>query len=62
MDCKENEDGTFTIEWDENDPVESVMNDWTEDDFIRVITEYAEKVLAENQFINDKHRDTEQTS
>ena len=37
IDCKENEDGTFTITWDENDPVESVLNTWTEQDFIDTI-------------------------
>ena len=24
----------FTIEWDENDPQESIFNDWTKEDFI----------------------------
>jgi len=37
IDCTENEDGTFTISWDENDPVESLMNTWTEQDFIDII-------------------------
>ena len=30
----ENGDGSFTIEWDENDPQESILNDWTKQDFI----------------------------
>ncbi|UNH61154.1 hypothetical protein SSZBM1_37 [Synechococcus phage S-SZBM1] len=30
----ENEDGSFTISWDENDPYESIFNEWTEKDFI----------------------------
>lgn len=37
IDVKENEDGTFEISWDENDPVESVLNTWTEQDFIDTI-------------------------
>lgn len=37
IDVKENEDGSFTITWDENDPVESVLNTWTESNFIQVI-------------------------
>jgi len=37
IDCTENEDGTLTITWDENDPVESVLNTWTEQDFIDTI-------------------------
>ena len=27
-------DNTFTISWDENDPQESIFNDWTKEDFI----------------------------
>jgi hypothetical protein len=45
IDCKENEDGSFTISWDENDPIESILNDWTEEDFIKVIIEHAEKTI-----------------
>ena len=30
----ENDDGSFNISWDENDPAESIFNDWTEQDFI----------------------------
>jgi len=30
----ENDDGSFTIDWDENDPQESILNDWTKQDFI----------------------------
>ena len=50
IDCKENEDGSFTISWDENDPIESVLNYWTEADFIEVITNYAEEILAAEKF------------
>jgi len=37
IDCTQNEDGTFTISWDENDPQESMFNTWTEEDFINAI-------------------------
>jgi len=37
IDVKENEDGSFDISWDENDPVESALNTWTEQDFIDTI-------------------------
>ena len=48
MKVTENEDGKgFLIEWDSNDPVESVFNDWKEEDFIRVIMEYAQGVIEE---------------
>ena len=33
-------DNTFTISWDENDPQESIFNTWTEQDFINAITDY----------------------
>jgi hypothetical protein len=36
---KELEDHSFEISWDENDPVESMMNTWTEEDFVRAIQE-----------------------
>ncbi len=37
-------DGSMTIDWDENDPVESIMNDWTSEDFIQVLKEHLEQV------------------
>jgi hypothetical protein len=40
---KELEDHSFEISWDENDPVESMMNTWTEEDFIRAIREELKK-------------------
>jgi hypothetical protein len=33
----ENPDGSMTIDWNPNDPVESIMNEWTEQDFIDAI-------------------------
>lgn len=48
MKVTENEDGKgFLIEWDANDPVESVFNDWKEEDFVKVIMEYAQGVIEE---------------
>ena len=40
IDCTENEDGTFTIYWDENDPNEKFLNDWTQEDFINALQNY----------------------
>lgn len=37
INCVLEDDGTLTISWDENDPVESQLNDWTEQDFIDCI-------------------------
>lgn len=33
----QNPDGTFEITWDENDPQESILNHWSEEDFINAI-------------------------
>ena len=37
INVKDNEDGSFTVEWDENDKDESFFNDWTKDDFTRFL-------------------------
>lgn len=58
IDCKENEDGSFTISWDANDPIESVLNDWTEEDFIEVITNYAEEIIAAEKFISKNSKES----
>ena len=34
INVKDSGDGSFIIEWDENDPAESILNDWTKEDFI----------------------------
>lgn len=44
----ENTDGTFTIDWDHEDPQESILNDWTEEDFTNYIRTYCEKLIAES--------------
>jgi hypothetical protein len=44
IEVKEEIDGSFTIYWDENDPQESILNTWTEQDFIDVITQKLEKI------------------
>jgi hypothetical protein len=40
----ENEDKSFTISWDETSPTESILNTWTEEDFIKVIMERVEEL------------------
>ena len=37
INVKQEDDKTFTISWDENDPQESILNTWTEEDFINAI-------------------------
>ena len=38
----EESDGSITIHWDTNDPVESIMNDWTAEDFIQTFKYHLE--------------------
>ena len=38
----------FTISWDENSPTESILNTWTEDDFIRAIKQSIEALNEED--------------
>lgn len=47
IECKETEEG-FEITWDPDDPIESAFNTWTEEDFIRVIMEHANKLIEEH--------------
>jgi len=52
IDCTQNEDGTFTVSWDENDPQESIFNNWKEEDFINAITNYLNS-LKESGEVDD---------
>ena len=45
----ENEDKSLTISWDETSPTESILNTWTEEDFIRAISEYLETLKDDQQ-------------
>ncbi len=36
---EEHGNGTFTIHWDEKDPATSPLNSWSEEDFLRAITQ-----------------------
>ena len=45
----ENEDKSFTISWDETSPTESILNTWTEEDFIKVIMERVESLKNDQQ-------------
>jgi hypothetical protein len=49
IDVKEEQDGSFTISWDENDPTESILNTWTEQDFIDCIKQECEKIIDQNK-------------
>lgn len=46
---EENEDGSLEIFWDKYDPVESILNTWTEQQFIDAIMQTANEVLKQNE-------------
>ena len=37
INVKQEDDGSLTITWDENDPKENILGTWTEEDFINAI-------------------------
>ena len=43
----EEKDGSLNISWDENDPKESLLNQFTEQDFIDVIMQYTNQIQQE---------------
>lgn len=49
LQVNENEDGSFTMEWDPEDPMWSWLNTLSEEDISKIITEYAQKVLDNEQ-------------
>jgi hypothetical protein len=51
LQIKENEDGTFTFEWDSEDPKWSWMNDVSNDEISEIISNYLTQ-LNENETIN----------
>ena len=44
-----NEDGSFTIEGDKEDPYESIFNDWTQEDFSNALKEYIQEKEEEER-------------
>lgn len=44
------DDGSFTLEWDEEHPVTSIFNTWTEKDFIDVIMKQCRETLGKEEF------------
>lgn len=49
MTVTEEEDGSFTVEWDPDHPVTSYFNDFTEKDFIEIIMAHCKSVLAKEK-------------
>jgi len=54
-----NDDETITFNWDENDPVDSVLNTWTEQDFLNAILNYCKEVIGEEAYnkIIEEHQE-----
>ena len=48
INVKDNEDGSFVIEWDETDEAESIFNDWTKEDFTNFLRWAAEEELSKD--------------
>ncbi|ARW56932.1 hypothetical protein [Synechococcus phage S-B64] len=51
INVEEHEDGSFTISWDENDPEESIFNDWTKEDFINFFKYRLSQDQSEKEYI-----------
>jgi len=51
-------DGNFEIEWDENDPIESQLNEWSEDDFVNAILQGCEQLMSITNPTKFNHNDT----
>ena len=45
IEVKEEANGSFTINWDENDPLESMLNTWKEDDFVNAISQQLNMII-----------------
>ncbi len=50
---EQNEDGSFSLEWDPEDPLWSWMNTMTEEEITKIITDYAEQVINDSLISDD---------
>jgi len=55
-------ENTFIIEWDHEDPGESIFNSFTEQDFIEVLRYYAEKSLVESKYTSKTIKEFRETN
>jgi len=44
------DDETIIFDWDENDPAYSVLNTWTEQDFMDAILNYFKETIGEEEY------------
>ena len=55
-------ENTFTIEWDPEDPGESIFNSFTEEDFIEVLKYYAERSLSIDKYSKQFREESQETN
>jgi len=55
-------ENTFIIEWDSEDPGESIFNSFTEEDFIEVLRYYAERSLSIDKYSRQSREESEETN
>jgi len=53
---------TFTIEWDEKDPGESIFNSFTEQDFIDLLQYYCEQELSKLEYSKSSSKKSRETN
>ena len=44
------DDETIIFDWDENDPADSVLNTWTEQDFLYAILNWSKEAIGEEEY------------
>ena len=55
-------ENTFIIEWDHEDPGESIFNSFTEQDFIEVLKYYAERSLSIDKYSGQFREESQETN
>jgi len=55
-------ENTFIIEWDHEDPEESIFNSFTEQDFIEVLKYYAERSLSIDKYSSQSREESPETN
>ena len=50
---EQNDDGSFSLEWDPEDPLWSWLNTMTEEEITKIITDYAEQVINDSLISDD---------
>ena len=58
INCIEEDDGSLTITWDENDPIESQLNTWTESDFIDCIMKRCQELLDSSETVHETRQES----